>query len=323
MPEFQGMNDSRYGADNDLWAVTCYFNPARYGSRLRNYRAFRARLRLPLVAVELVLDGQPVLGDGDAERVVHVEGGDVMWQKERLLNIALQHLPAECEKVAWLDCDVIFERDDWSVAVASALDTVPLVQAFDTVCDLGRNASHDCLDGNGCPHTPSTLSAIDRDSIPRDYFRRTGGRGETGKTATGLAWAAWRELLESHGLYDACVMGSGDRAILCAALGRFDDLAEALFMDRRRVRHYLSWARPFHESIAGRISYVSGRVFHLWHGTHENRRSRARHREFARFGFDPYVDIALADSQAWCWRSEKHDMHQYVREYFALRAEDG
>src|SRR5262245_14756207 len=96
----------------DLWVVTAYFNPAGFRSRRRNFDLFRERIAaagLPLVAVECSFDGRPFeLPPGPGVR--HLLGRDVMWQKERLLNVAIAGLPAECRKVAWLDADVLFEN---------------------------------------------------------------------------------------------------------------------------------------------------------------------------------------------------------------------
>ena len=50
-----------------LWAITSYFNPIGYRRRLANYRAFRARLSVPLLAVELT---GPDLTDTDAEIIL-------------------------------------------------------------------------------------------------------------------------------------------------------------------------------------------------------------------------------------------------------------
>ena len=98
---------------SDFWAITSYFNPAGYGSRRANYRHFRKHLGVPLVAVELSFDGNFELTEGDAEILIQLTGGDVMWQKERLLNLALEALPPECDKVMSIDCDVIFTDPDW------------------------------------------------------------------------------------------------------------------------------------------------------------------------------------------------------------------
>ena len=97
-------------ASGPFWAITAYFNPAGYEARRTNFRTFRDNLKLPLVAVELAFDGDFELTDTDAEILVRLSGGDVLSQKERLLNIALKALPPHCRKVAWLDCDVVFSR---------------------------------------------------------------------------------------------------------------------------------------------------------------------------------------------------------------------
>ncbi|MDG2389925.1 MAG: hypothetical protein P8M30_11450 [Planctomycetaceae bacterium] len=38
-----------------LWAITAFYNPAGYRSRIANFRAFRQHLKIPLVAVEYTL----------------------------------------------------------------------------------------------------------------------------------------------------------------------------------------------------------------------------------------------------------------------------
>src|SRR5579863_3245032 len=100
-------------SETDLWAITCYFNPAGYRRRLANYRLFREHLIVPLVTIELAYEGNFALDDEDAEILVRLRGKDILWQKERLLNIALNALPNSCRKVAWLDCDIIFGANDW------------------------------------------------------------------------------------------------------------------------------------------------------------------------------------------------------------------
>ena len=97
-----------------LWAVTSYFNPTGSKRRFANYHAFRRALGVPLLAVEWSRDGRFELGESDADIVVQIGGGDLMWQKERLLNIGIGRLPASCREVAWLDCDIVLERFGWA-----------------------------------------------------------------------------------------------------------------------------------------------------------------------------------------------------------------
>ena len=96
-----------------LWAITCVFSPVPSSRRLANFRTFRKHLGIPLVAVEAVYD-ETELTPADAEILVQRPCESVLWQKERLLNLALEALPVECERVAILDADVVFSDAEWA-----------------------------------------------------------------------------------------------------------------------------------------------------------------------------------------------------------------
>ncbi len=48
-----------------------------------------------------------------------------------------------------------------------------------------------------------------------------------------------------------------------------------------------------------------------------------RYEGLRRFRFDPYEDIAIDEDGCWRWASDKPQMHQYIKEYFPSRREDG
>ena len=121
-----------------LCAIACYFNPQGYERRRQNYHHFRKHLSVPLVTVELGFSGRFDLAGHDADILVQIPGRDVMWQKECLLNIAARHVPTEYDAIAWLDCDVVFEREDWPDIAVRALETHQLVQLFSQAYYMGR-----------------------------------------------------------------------------------------------------------------------------------------------------------------------------------------
>jgi hypothetical protein len=264
------------------------------------------------------LNGQFQLCEDDAEIVVQIAGGDLLWQKERLLNVALGYLPPECDKVAWVDCDVIFATTDWAARAEHALDTFRLIQPFRERCNLrcGGNNSfcHSISESVGYKIAAGKAHADDFRQSEAPLIR---------KSTAGLAWAARRELVEAHGLYDACILGSGDRAVLCAAMGLFDHGMAAVGMRGRQIEHYLSWATSFHRAIDGRVGFVDGSIRHLWHGDLINRKYAQRHEGLSRYEFDPFSDIALQSSGCWRWKGNKPEMQEYVKDYFASRKEDG
>jgi hypothetical protein len=305
-----------------LWAVTSYFNPAGYARRRANYRAFRKHLTVPLVAVELASDGRYELGADDADILVRLRDGDVMWQKERLLDVAIAHVPAACEGIAWLDCDIVFADADWAVRAHAALDRFALVHLFRERHDLDRAIDPDDPAFRASP--PTSTSAIHKlaqgKASAADLFSSNAPLER--RSTVGLAWASRRDVLASHGLYDACVLGSGDRAVVCAALGEFEHGARALLMGAKRRAHYLAWAQAYHRLVDGRVGAIDGHVYHLWHGALERRQYASRHRRLEDCDFDPAHDIALGVDGAWRWSSDKPALHAGVRAYFDSRRED-
>lgn len=113
-----------------FWAITCYFNPCSYQNRLLNYKIFSKFLKVPLITVELSYNDSFELTQEDADILIQIKGKDVMWQKERLLNVALEHLPDDCEKFAWLDCDVIFYENELVNQAIFLLDKFNLIHLF-------------------------------------------------------------------------------------------------------------------------------------------------------------------------------------------------
>jgi hypothetical protein len=140
---------------------------------------------------------------------------------------------------------------------------------------------------------------------------------------SGLAWVARRELLERDGFYDACIMGSGNRAMLCGALGTPADAIAYLQMTPAWAEHYEAWAARHMRSVRADIGCTEGGIIHLWHGDLKHRRYLERHREFSAFDYNPETDIALDENACWRWNSQKPEMQAYVADYFRSRKEDG
>lgn len=306
--------------DSSFWAVTSYFNPFGYRRRRENFRNFRRELNVPLVAVELSYDGNFELGDDDAEIMVRLRGRDVMWQKERLLHAALEVLPESCRYVAFLDCDVVFADADWAGRTRDMLDEFALVQPFSQVHWMPREWK---------PGGEAVAPAV----VLRAPARMIAGGMSVDEClgsppvhigcASGFAWAAKRELLDRFGLYDACIIGGGDSALLRAAHGHFDDTVRQQLMNQARGDHYRAWAEPFYEAVRSSVGSVDGDLLHLWHGAREDRRYYDRYLQFEAFQFDPGTDIAVDENGVWRWNTEKAAMHDYVRSYFHARREDG
>jgi hypothetical protein len=307
-----------YQRADDLWVVTSYFNREKYASVAENLRRFReplARAGQNFLAVECAFGSAPFDLE-PAPDLLQVRARDVLWQKERLLNVAISRLPPACRKVAWLDCDVLFENPDWAVEASRLLDDHPVVQLYDRAVRLPRGHTRHRGEGDAW----DGFAAVHRRA---PHLHREGRFGRHGHT--GFAWAARREILGRHGLYDPCIAGSSDHLMAHAMYGDCDSHCVRLItgIGNRQHAHFLGWFRGFSRDVAGRVAHVPGRVLHLWHGEMADRNYLERHQELLRFDFDPGEDLKVGAGGCWEWNSPKPDLHRWAADYFRRRNEDG
>jgi hypothetical protein len=317
------MTATYYAEAGPLWAVTSYFNPLRYWRRRHNYRLFRQHLQLPLLTVELDFGTGCELTDDDAEILLRCSGGDVMWQKERLLNIAWDTLPASCRYVVWIDCDVLFLQDNWAAALLVQLEAAPLVQPFARVLHVRPDVPIGAPGPGDISSSKSSVASLIGGGV--DAANCLGNfRGQRKHSrAPGHAWAARREVLARHGLYDACITGGGDAALAAAAYGLPDEVVRFHGMNARQASHYLAWAEPFYQLVQGNVGWLEGDLLHLWHGDREDRHIPQRYYDLQPFAFDPAIDIVKGRGGCWQWNSDKPGLHACLQNYFAVRNEDG
>lgn len=316
--------------DQPLWAITSYFNPMGSARRRANYRAFRRHLGVPLATIEWAQHGAFELRSDDADLLVQVQGGSLLWQKERLLNLLLPRLPAHCRYVAWLDCDIVFERDDWAPAAVDALQTARVVQLYQQARILQRTALDQVphIDHWGQVPAPLTLTGV-MAAIPARADLARWGQAQIEPTVTatrpspGFAWAAQRQLLAEHPLLDVWVVGGGDAANCFAALGIPEPVAQRHGLGAAHRAHYLARAHALAAAVDGRVAHLPGTLHTLWHGDLDDRHYRDRHRLLVDHGFDPGRFLEPADSGVWQWTSAAGALPEVVRNYFRQRHEDG
>lgn len=330
--------------DSDFWVITAYYNPVCWSSRLDNYRAFRRELAAPLLTVEWDPAGRFSLGATDADVLVQIPGGDHMWQKERLLGIALAALPAHVRHVAWLDCDVVFADPGWQERIRSQLETSDIVQPFRQVEYLDQAATcrvtaGDRLEEQLSPFTldrrPSFLdvhSALGERTAELDLGRRfepAPGSGRyqiMARPAYGHAWAARRELMARIGWYDRCVLGGGDLFFAYGIAGQ----AEALIGNHQSVgwdfyggAGYREWAAAIPRHGWPRVACGDGTLLHLFHGELADRQYRSRIDGLVPYGLDLQKDVVARPGEPWSWVRDRAELDAYVLAYLRNRQEDG
>jgi len=308
-----------------IWGITTFFNPCGYTAIMANYHVFRKSLQkqgLPLITVELAFGNDPFFfHKEDADILIQRRGGDVLWQKERLLNIALEYLPDNCDKVVWLDSDVLFENGDWVEQTSKNLEQYMVVQPFSAIIRLPHGVTR--CDWQTCHRGTGEKELFHSFGYSMVHYGKIAARFFHSRGMTGGAMAMRRSLLHKYKFYDADITGAGDLIMAQAFCGNttYERLA---MMSVAQKMHVQQWAQDITEGTQCSVHYTQGIAYHLWHGEKKNRRYTQRHVATKSANFDPEKDIIIdAISGAWCWNSTKPALHNASIQYFAKRKEDG
>lgn len=286
-----------------LGLISCFFNPTNSQKLKDNYVQFRKSLNHPIVTVELAFNDQPFF----IEDAIHIRGSDknIMWQKERLLNIALNSLPKHIDKVAWLDADIIFENENWFKETEQKLDSHPVVQLFES----GYEA-------DGTLSSPNTGIGFGKFKSIADYL----SPWPDPFPLTGLAWAARREVLSS-GFFDFSIIGSGDVYQLVAWLNYWNS-PTVLRMTPKLRKQFLLWAWEPAQKVQGNIGFVTGKIQHLNHGSLKHRNYYHRHGMLVKNDFCPMSDLVLDDNNIFKWTAKGSRLEKSIKSYFYNRRVD-
>jgi hypothetical protein len=223
-----------------------------------------------------------------------------MWQKERLLNLAIERVPEQYTKIAWLDSDILFLNQTWVEEAEKALDDKLVVQLFEVVERLDERSRPECA-------ALGTAAAS---------ARRTGRKSGS----PGGAWAARRDVLP---LFDDHILGGSDQMTASAWLGDWKERRFRGLMNDAWYQEYLKLGIEQYEKVRGNVGFVSGEILHFWHGARLNRDYADRWEYLALYDYQPSLDIQLDSNGLWTWASDKTDMQALVRHYFRERREDG
>jgi hypothetical protein len=302
----------------ELAVITTYFNPVKYKSRRVNYDIFMAGMEKSGV---FCLTVECAFGDDPFELqanpyVFQVRCATLLWQKERLLNLAASWLPERCKYVAWLDCDIVFNNKKWVGDLCDVLKNHQIAQVFETCV---RREQHDA---HLLPIDRSTSFASVMNSQPEQLH--AGLYDAHGHT--GYGWAMRRDIFDEVGLYESAISGSADHFMAHAIYGQYGFCIEnALKHDHHQIQHLKAWGKRFYQKVKGSLGVVPGEIEHLWHGDTVNRRYFLRMHDITDRGFNPWTDLKIQVDRPmeWADNMQKPELRQYFTNYFKSRHEDG
>lgn len=265
-----------------------------------------------------------VIGD-DSPEFAHLKNVDVirtknlLWHKESLLNKMVSDLPPEYEFVFWVDADVIFDNENWIVEGVQELHFNRIIQPFEWCIHLQKD-----MDKPNFDFEESKKFSMDKDLRHPDMWRSFCANYVASEELSsrenydlhghvGFAWGARRDVLEDVPLYDKALVGGADHIIAHAAAGQIGhSCIDKSFSDD--IKNVNRWSKRFYSVVQGKIGYVKGNLFHIWHGDLKQRSYLKRIQDFTQNS----KRITRTDENG-LYITDNLEDEKYMIDYFMLR----
>ena len=266
----------RYKKNSEAVIISCYFNPQNNPYRLKAFRTFYSKIKhLNHVIYEVVInDSKPQLTEINKSDIfgtkiikrIYTESS--LWHKESTLNNIISTLPKKFKYVFWLDTDIIFTNNNWLVDGVNQLKKCNIIQPFEYCVHLRQDMlkptfNMDLVRNN----RPNTINTSVWKSFCSNYATDRNWRSTNYHIHghVGFAWGAKRSVLDKCNLYDKALIGGADHIIAHAASGQLDSkcISKAFTDSYNDIKN---WSLNFSSIINGKIGYVKGDLYHIWHG---------------------------------------------------------
>jgi len=295
---------NKYKTHKDAIIVSCFFNPQNSKYRLKAFDIFYDKIKhLNHQIIECVIgDSKPQLNYPNI-KTIHTK--NLLWHKETLLNKVISELPQKYKYVFWIDADVIFTNNNWLVDGVEQLKTNNIIQPFKYCFHLDKDqikSDKVVTDLNKkiwrsfCSNYVENKSWMDNDYDTHGHV--------------GFAWGAKREILDTIPLYDKALIGGADHIIAHASANQINHccISKAFIENIDEIN---IWSEKFAKLIDGKIGFVEGELYHIWHGDIEKRQYLKRIHNFSAHN----KNITQKDINGFYITEDD----SYVREYFSIR----
>jgi len=244
--------------------------------------------RIPYYTIELCF------GEPEIKKAIHVSGKSFLFHKERLCRLVERHVSWWYSKIMFLDADIIFNNPKWYSEVSALLYSQDVVQPFQKAVWLDITFKQPIIERY-------TVAGMDTKGV------------FDSKLHPGFAWAFKRSWYRKVGFFDYGITGSGDTLSVAAWLN-------VPF----RPSYLVSALKPafdeFNKLPKPKLANIKGTVYHLWHGTRENRKYLERHSILD--GVSDVRDILVLNKDG-VFELTDTKINKKLEEYFVSRDDDG
>jgi len=280
----------------DIAVCMCYFSSVGYARPRENFMRVKKMLdeaEIPLFTAECIIGNTPQL---ISEPTILTRANSSLFYKEQLFNMLEKKIPSNYTKLIFMDSDLIFTIPNWVDVISEKLNTYSAVQPF-------SKAKY--LDGS--------------ENVFFEYISH--GKyldlyGNPPKGHPGFCWGLNRKFLkEIGGFFDKAIIGSGDSAIATIFSPYGYDYKSAFIHD-----NYLRWIENTHKKVRS-MSYLDIDIYHLYHGSINNRKYTDRHTFPDLLRIKKWEDAVFVNEYGM-YELKNPRINKVLKDYFLSRKED-
>ncbi|MEY4701668.1 MAG: hypothetical protein RL326_1855 [Pseudomonadota bacterium] len=262
--------------------ITCYFNPANLPTVEREYRRFMREVEWwegECFSAELAFPGQEW---PSPSAFIQLRAGEnqMLWQRERLLNLIVERLPSSYDTIAVIDPTILLLN-------GSALAKAELLLATANVVELCRDVH----------------SVDERGEVVATYRKDVRSEGESDELACaqprGTLTVGFLARRGVFPLYDRCVYGFGQA--LTGAAWRGTELSSVVVSPHERA-HYKTWATQAFSRVRGRVTSIEGACITSCSAAGESTLLERRENGNPKLEFDPSRHIGIDEHGLLVWQ---------------------
>jgi glycosyltransferase involved in cell wall biosynthesis/D-alanine-D-alanine ligase-like ATP-grasp enzyme len=299
----------KYQPHPEAAIVACYFNAKRSPYRIKAFHYFYQSIQhLHHSIVECTIgNSTPQLPKTSS--IHQVRATSLLWHKETLLNRAIAELDERFKYIFWLDADVLFTNPNWLVEGVERLQTATILQPFEYCLHLERDRFIPAP--TPLAQNPQAWRSFCATLKTASNYQINANHYDCGNV--GFAWGARRSILAAVPLFERALVGGADRIVAHAAAGQIPHpLVEKAFGDN--LIEVERWSSEFYAQTEGKIGYVTGDLYHLWHGNLSDRQYITRSQDFK----GKTQSITERDEQG-LFTTDDPQIDRYMQGYFDRR----
>lgn len=295
-----------------LHCVIVFYNYCEYKIRYKVTKEFIERYKnhpnMDIYIVELAYKNQEYcITDKNNKNHLQLRTEEPLWHKENLINIGINKLlPKDWEYVAWIDCNLKFENNDFVEKTIEKLQKYDVVQMFKIV-KYEKFIKYSYFYYMGHNNEKKFKSIKEKLMMKKNGYN------------PGIAYACTKKAYNiMEKIYDCAIVGGGDN-IFANALNGENIIIKIFYKYYCKNKNIIEYINKYIDKVKNlKSTYVDNVIIYINHGNLKKRQYDTR--DVILSDFNPENDIIYKDGIIQL--NKRDDIQEKINKMFFDRDED-